>query len=364
MWAMNAHIINCSEEDFEEFVKNGYIGVGIVCTGTTSHQLSKVCKTSYSMYADMKSVRPGDLIFIHAKNKIYGIFEAVSEFKEEPKVPAQFLSENMYYASPFKPQTGWKYTGKELLPEVGKYRRVAIKHHEMKGVNVCFQEGFESTEVFELKRKNKVWSIPERWQYTDTARTVRPLMLSEAAELFNLLLRENSDIPTRRIVTPSYLPNYRDIKFILNPKISNNEKIIEGWVLSEIGRNLVLDKAIGPLTCFGNNIPIGYLKFADIIGYQDLGEGLRKYKVIEVKKDESLFPDNVNQLLNYVTWLSENITHDSKLILGVIIAKDFSPDCIAFVNDFNSVMIGQKIRLIKYSYMPPDYGSLCLEQVA
>ena len=101
------------------------------------------------------------------------------------------------------------------------------------------------------------------------------------------LLRENSDISTRRTITPSYLANYRDIKFILNPKITTNEKIIEGWVLSEIGRNQVLDKAIGSFTCFGNNVPIGYLKFADIIGYQDLGEGLRKYKVIEVKKDES-----------------------------------------------------------------------------
>ncbi len=356
--------LTAAKQDFEEFVKNGYIGVGIVCSGTSSQQLSKVCTTSYSMYADMKAVRPGDLIFIHAKNKIYGIFEAVSEFKEDPKVPSQFLSENMYYASSSKPQTGWKYVGKELLPQVGKYRRVAIKHHEKNGTNFCFQEGFDSTEVFELKRKNKVWSIPERWQYTDTARTVRPLMLNEATEFNNLLLRENSDNSKRRIVTPSYLANYRDIRLILDPKITSNEKIIEGWLLSEIGRNCVLDKAIGPFTSFGNNVPIGYLKFADIIGYQELGEGLRKYKVIEVKKDESLFPDNVNQLLNYVTWLSENITHDSKLILGVIVSKDFSPDCVAFVNNFNSVMIGQKIRLIKYSYVPPDFTSLNLEQVA
>jgi hypothetical protein len=361
---MNAHIINCSEEDLEEFLKNGYIGVGVVCGGTTPQQLAKVCSTSYSMYADMKGVHPGDLIFIHAKNKIYGIFEAVSEFKEDPKVPSEFLSENMYYTSPSKPQTGWKYMGKGLIPQIGKYRRVAIKHHEKNGANVCFQDGFESTEVFELKRKNKVWSIPERWQYTDTARTVRPLMLNEANELYYLLLRENSDNSKRRVITPSYLTNYRDIKFILDPQITTNEKIIEGWVLSEIGRNYVLDKAIGALTCFGNNVPIGYLKFADIIGYQELGEGLRKYKVIEVKKDESLFPDNVNQLLNYVTWLSENITHDSKLIQGVIISKGFTPDCVAFVNNFNSVMIGQKIRLIKYSYMPPDYSSLSLEQLA
>jgi hypothetical protein len=87
---MNAHIINCSEEDFEEFVKNGCIGVGVVYGGTTPQQLSKVCTTSYSMYADMKSVRPGDLIFIHAKNKIYGIFEAASDLKRIQKFPRSF----------------------------------------------------------------------------------------------------------------------------------------------------------------------------------------------------------------------------------------------------------------------------------
>jgi hypothetical protein len=137
---MNAHIINCTEADFDEFMKNGYIGVGIVLGGTTPQHLSRVCTTSYSMYADMKTVRPGDLIFIHAKNKIYGIFEAASEFKEDSKVPPQFLSENMFYASQSE-KAGWKYFGKELLPEVGKYRRVAIKHHEENSVNLCFQEG-------------------------------------------------------------------------------------------------------------------------------------------------------------------------------------------------------------------------------
>jgi len=311
----------------------------------------------------MKTVRPGDLIFLHTEQKIYGIFEATTEFLEDAGAPPEFLSLNMHHAEdPSRRGSGWRNLAP--VPQIGDYRRVAIKHFEKDGNNLCFEEGFEATEIFELKRKNKVWSIPERWKYTDAARTVRPLMLNEAWELYNLLKRENSDNSNRRIIQPTNLANYVPIRFILNPRIVTDEKIIEGWILSEIGRNRVLDKAIGHLTCFGNNVPIGYLKFADIIGYHDLSEGLMKYKVIEVKKDESIFPDNINQLLNYVDWVSENITHDRKLILGAIVAQDFDRDCTAFVNNFNSIMIGVRIRLIKFAYSPPNFASLTLQQVA
>lgn len=160
------------------------------------------------------------------------------------------------------------------------------------------------------------------------------------------------------------MTNYVPIQFILNPSIVTDEKIIEGWILSEIGRNRVLDNAIGALTCFGNNVPIGYLKFADIMGYHDLGDGLMKYKVIEIKKDESVFPDNINQLLNYVDWVSENITRDRKLILGALVAQDFSRECREFVNNFNSLMKGVRIRLIKFVYSQPNYATLTLQQVA
>lgn len=189
---MNAHIINCREDDLQNFVRNGYVGVSLVCKGTTPRQLSIACRTSYSMYSDMKTVRPGDLIFLHTEQKIYGIFEATTEFLEDPSAPPECLSPNMhYYGDPSGPGSGWENL--TAIPQIGDYRRVAIKHFSRDGRNLCFEEGFEAAEVFELKRKNKIWSIPERWKYTDAARTVRPLMLNEAFELCNLLKRENSD---------------------------------------------------------------------------------------------------------------------------------------------------------------------------
>jgi hypothetical protein len=357
---MNAHIINCQEHDFKSFIRTGYIGVGIVVKG----QLFNACRTSYSMYADMKTIRPGDMIFIHAGQKIYGVFKAATEFLEDPSAPPIYLSKNIhFYPDPKKPNSGWK--NKSSLPSVGKYRRIAITHFmDKNGRNLCFEEGFDANEVFELKQKKRIWSIPERWKYTDAARTIRPLMEYEALELLKLLERENSDTPKRRKIKPMNLSKYIPIQFILNPNIVKNEKIIEGWMLENIGRNRSLDNALGPLTCFGNNVPIGYLKFVDIFGYQQLSADARKYKVIEVKKDESIFPDDINQLLSYIDWVVENIAQgDHKLVEGLLIAKNFDSVAIDFVKNFDTITKGRKIKLIKFDYVPPTFSNLMVQRV-
>lgn len=305
------------------------------------------------MYADMKTIRVGDIIFVHAGQKIYGAFKAETEFCEDPTTPQRFLSRNIhYYPNPNYPDSGWKHNITKV-PNIGYYRRMAITHFtDKQGRNLCFEDGIDSNEVFELKLKKKIWSIPERWKYTDAARTVRPLMENEAFELIKLLDRDNADTFNRLSITPANLGSYQPIEFILDPNVVTNEKIVEGWALENIGRDQNLDNALGPFTSFGNNMPAGYLKFMDIFGYQELSMGIKKYKVVEVKVNDCIFPNDINQLLGYIDWVVENIAEgDYKVVEGAIIAKDFNRDCVAFVNNFNA--IGRKIRLIKFDYVPP-----------
>ena len=96
---MNAHIINIPDENYflNTCLANGFLGVNIAGSFDTPQGKSKTCKTSYSMYADMKTIRLGDIIFVHAGNKIYGAFKAESEFKEDNTVNLQFLSSNIHY---------------------------------------------------------------------------------------------------------------------------------------------------------------------------------------------------------------------------------------------------------------------------
>ncbi|MFQ5825678.1 MAG: hypothetical protein ACE5JB_16695, partial [bacterium] len=313
-------------------------------------------------YADMKTIRVGDLIFVHAGQRIFGTFKAETKFLENPNAPQMFLSENIHYEPDLnQSNSGWK--GITSLPTVGYYRRVAITHFtNERGQNLCFENGFDSNEVFELKLKKRIWSIPERWKYTDAARTVRPLMEDEAWELIKILERENADSLNRRNITPADLSSYIPIKFVLDPNIVIDEKIIEGWVLENIGRKTGLDAALGPFTCFGNNMPAGYLKFMDIFGYQELTTGIRKYKVIEVKKDYCVFPNDINQLIDYTDWVIENIAAgDYKTVEGIVIARNFDNDCIDFVRNFNTT--GRKIRLISFNYVPPDYIDINIERI-
>jgi hypothetical protein len=358
---MNAHIINCDETEFvNTFFPRGYLGVGIVIKRISPQRLSNACRTSYSMYADMKTIRQGDMVFVHAGQRIYGAFKAVTEFHEDPTTPQQFLSNNIHYQpDPNNPGSGWR-SNITTIPTIGYYRRMAIaSFKDQQRRNLCFVDGIDSTEVFELKFKKKIWSIPERWLYTDASRTVRPLMENEAFELLKIIERTNADNPNRRSITPAKLSRYIPIQFILNPDIVTDEKIIEGWILGNIGRHRNLDSSLGPLTSFGNNVPAGYLKFMDIFGYQELSTGIKKYKVVEVKKDDCIFPDHVNQLLGYVDWVVENIAGgDYRLVEGAIIARGFDNDCVNFVNNFNTVGMGRKIRLIKFDYAPPTYNHL------
>ena len=362
---MNAHIINCDEtEFFDSFRPSGYLGVKVGVGGTTPQALSKSCRTIYSMQADMKTIRVGDIIFVHAGQKIYGAFKAATEFHETPDTPPYFLSRNIhYYPKPNNPNSGWKNNDSIRPNATGYYRHIAITHFvDDQGNNLCFENGIQSTEVFEIKRRKKIWSIPERWKYTDAARTVRPLMANEAFELLKIIHRANADNPDRLIVEPADFENYLPIQFILDDRIVTNEKIIEGWVLENIGRNSDLDDAFGPFSSFGNNMPAGYLKFMDIFGYQQLSTGMKIYKVVEIKKDECSFPDDINQLIGYTNWVTQNIASgDYKSVEAAIIAKSFDEDCTNFVANFNTT--GNNIRLIRFDYIPPNYDTLNIRRV-
>jgi hypothetical protein len=315
------------------------------------------------MFADMKTVRVGDIVFVHAGQKIYGAFEAATEFYEDHKTPMNFLSKNIHYnPDPTKPKGGWRDNVKKAV-NLGYCLRLAITHHsDKRGRNMCFERGIDSNEVFELKSKGVIWSIPERWKYGDTSRTVRPLMRDEAFELLKILDRVNADNPDRLTVGPASLTNYVPIEFVLNPDIITNEKIIEGWLLENIGKHSGLDNALGPLTSFGNNMPAGYLKFMDIFGYQELATGIKKYKVIEIKKESCIFPDDINQLLGYTDWVVQNVAEGNyKLVEGILIAKNFNDDCKRFVENFNAT--ARKIRLISFSYAFPGYNALEIKRV-
>jgi len=322
------------------------------------------------MYADMKTVFPGDMIFVHAGEYIYGVFKATSTFKEDPNVDPRFLSINIHYEPrPNNPASGWQTLVNIPLQNIqippSNYRQLSISHYVENGKNLCFEKGFLANEVFNLKRKGKIWSIPERWKYPDSARTIRPLMLTEARELIRLLERENNSGNTFTI-QPKDLSGFQDIQLILDPQIVEDEKIIEAWLCENLGTSQ-LRNIFGNFTCYGNNVQIGYLQGIDIFGYVEGVSGIVKYKVIEIKKDPLTFANNSNvikQTLGYMDWVIEFLGNgDPNMVEGYIVAKSFDLDFRNFVQSHNNVNIGRHLSLVQFNYTPPQYNTLTLRKI-
>ncbi len=378
---MNAHIINCYEKHFQNTYRpNGYLGVGMVITRRidqqlTNHQLLHACHTAYDMYADMKTVFPGDMIFVHAGEFIYGVFKAESVFKEDPNnVNPIFLSPNVHCnPNPNNPNSGWINLVDQPLPEPAPrhdFRQLSISHFiDENGNNLCFNNGFLANEVFELKRRGKLWSIPERWKYSDKARTVRPIMPTEAKELIKLLERENNN-DNRLEITPKNIDNFCDIRLILDSNIVEDEKIIEAWICENL-KTSQLEQIFGNITSFGNNVQIGYLQGIDIFGYVEGSQGICKYKVIEIKKDALNFNKDIQnpkgyikRTFEYMDWVIRHLAHgDPKCVEGYIVAKSFDQSCIDFVKSYNKVSLGRYLSLVEFNYSSPVYDTLNLNKI-
>ncbi len=365
---MNAHIINIPKEDYflNTCVNQGFLDVGIVLPkSNTSQGKTRSCGTSYSMFADMKTIRSEDMIFVHAGAKIYGVFKAESEFVEDANISPHYLSNNIYYKNPAIPNSGWQNIT-NFPPSQNNFRKIAISPFiDNNGNNIAYKKGINSTDVFDLKYKGKIFSVSERWKYPDAARTIRPLMEFEANEILKLIEIENANNANRFnfvALNTSNSQNYQQINLILNNNIVENEKIIEGWICSQIGRNQSVDSIFNEFTSFGNNVPIGYLNFIDIAGYKILPSGTKIFRIIEVKKGDCVFPEDIIQLIKYINKVTEIFSEsNSKLVEGFLLAKGFDQKCIDFTNTFNKS--GRRISLVKFDYDPPNYQRLNLTRI-
>lgn len=367
---MNSHIINVSDESLflRTYLPNGYLGVGLVLNNYSARALSNACKASYSMYADMKTIRQSDVIFVHAGQRIYGAYSAESEFLEDPTVDPLFQSLNIHYrVNPNNPGSGWQNNIEAIQQaraNVNDYRQIAISHFAHDGINLCFPQGIDSREVFNIRQKRKIFTVPEKWEYPDSRRTIRPFLTFEAWELIKLLERENSDSPDRTTLTPKNLNGFLPINFILDPDTVEDEKIIEGYLCTNFGRNPDIDAIFGRFDSFGNNVPTpgGYTKMTDIFGYQTFLHDARKFKIVEVKKGPCDFPGHIQQLLEYMDLVVENVAGgELKNVEGILVAKEFTPDASSFVTNFNK--FGRTIKLVQFDYVPPAYTSLTFNKI-
>ncbi len=362
----NAYIINCDDEQtLQRWVTEGYVSAGIYAKLDNDGKPTRwSLLQSYSMYADMSAVRPGDLILIHCCGTISGVYEAASEFCEDPSAPPIFHSQNIHWDSkPSQPESGWNhfFSGNSYDSlEPGHYRQAAIRPYVQGGDNRCYPTGFEANLVFKLKKRGRIYSIPDRWLYPDSSRTIRPILRFEVEELLELLENANYGSTTRQQFSPKDLSSFLPLSFILNPNIVTNEKLLEGYLCSAF-RGDEFSMIFGKPSSIVNNFQIGYLQGVDIYGYTTRRDGRYQHLVIELKKDRVNNPDAIRQLREYMSWVVEFMANGNELsVHGFFVASGFSDSVIAFVDNLNRLRTFGRIELVRYNRCMPDYERLLL----
>lgn len=362
----NAYIINCDNDlTLQKWITEGYVSVGIYAKLDNRGKPTRwSLLQSYSMYADMSALRPGDLILIHCCGKIYGIFEAASEFCEDPSAPSIFHSQNVHWSSkPTQPNSGWNHffsSNSYDSMEPGHYRQAAIRPYLLEGLNCCYPLGFEANLVFKLKKRGRIYSIPDRWLYPDSSRTIRPILRFEVEELLELLENANYGSTTRQQFSSKDLSSFLPLSFILNPTIVTNEKLLEGYLCSAFRGN-AFPCIFGEPSCIVNNFQIGYLQGIDIYGYATRRDGGYRHLVMELKTGRVTNPDTVRQLREYMSWVVEFMANGDELsVHGFFVASGFSDSVIAFVDNLNRLRTFGRIELVRYNRCMPDYKRLLL----
>ncbi len=321
---MGAHLINW-QGPVRAVFERGFVGVGI-------HENDRM---RADMLADLKRVREGELVFIHAEERIWGIFRATAGFLCDP-------NEAVY------------------------------PHHLPLATVVRFPQGAETIDLWRLRDAGKLWTVPFRFKYDDAARTVRPLTDGEAEEIARVLMRRNPRGPEPALSPPEDTTGFEAIPIPLetNGGQLRFEKELEAWILDSRDQDQ-LKRVYGKPIFWGNKIPTSYFKTIDLLCLQEgnlpgvFEEKCRFGFIISELKAGRVDEDALKQMLGYIEWVSHRwVAGQKDFITGVLIGSEIHRDVLQYVQQRNRLeQYGNPLKLLRYRVVEGPPKTLSIEQV-
>ena len=355
---MRGHIITClSMDEYNKFIHSGYAGVMPILLNdndVTTRKLSSKIGTNWDVIADLKRVKIGDYIFLHTQKNIFGPFRATTHFLESPQTPNFLKSHNLkinYWLTHYRQLQDGEY---DYFWKIGIESIDGVTKHN----------GFSSMELFKLRSIGLIQSIPQRFQYHDKPKIVKPLLNHELQKILDLLDTVGGNSPLS--FSAMDLNNYVKIKLDLDSYngIVFREKILEAWIMENITSNgdnpneyRNICETIGNAKHFVNSIFTYYTNFMDVLFYDESENPEEEYchicnkyssknkiniRVIELKRN-FVSEDTLYQIQEYKDWAVRCLANgDESKVKSIIIGSDFSPV-------FHSQT---QIKCIKYDISP------------
>jgi hypothetical protein len=360
---LGAHIITCdTKEKFQEFVTKGYAGVRPIPPKTlTERGLKRKIETNWDIIADLKRVKPGDIIFLHVAKKIYGLFNAASYFMEEESIPDVYKGENLNLPFWIENKSFWmKGMGDreydEVRESVDYHWKVSIKSSD----DLFFDRGLDIMKIFKLKTIGEIQSIPERFLY-DGEKTVKPLLAHDTETIVELLKKENEGVRSTMNIEPYNMSKFQKIKLDLHSYQGelSCEKILEAYIMENItynGTNLKaheeIKKIVGDVDFFANTVFTYYTNFMDVFCQRKKEDGSIRNIIIELKKGSTPSPrtenviEKLQQYMNWVKYFMEKGKHVDNELFGIIIAKRVTKPYIKWKKQ----NADSNIKLVEYDF--------------
>lgn len=356
------HLITAQDIDtFQEMVDGGEVFCGPIVP-TNNNNRSPRWKSTVDMVADLCRVKEGDIIFVQViGDNIYGAFRATTGFMENPDIPACYRSSTLSYY----PDGGWYHSDGNNFPDGDYYWSCAVENHP----EFYFETGISHRDLFDLKFRGELWTIPERFKYNDKAKTVKPLDIAELPPILKLFQRDNRGMASNELIESCDLGGWN----LVSPSLSTwndvleNEKQLEGAIIKLLRDcNPDAERIFGELSFVANAIPSFYLDFMDIYGYQRTNGNIFRHVVIELKKDGfegqiGFSGCPVNQVLRYRDWIVKNRAKgDVRAVDSFVVAKSYDQAYIDSTELLNNAFGYKVVRLVEYEIQD---NTLTLEEV-
>lgn len=352
---MNSHLINCiSMNELERFVQCGYVGVGpfYPSPNMTNRQVSKRLQILWDVIADLKRVRPGDVLFLHSEGIIVGPFIFETTFLESAQLPPILQSHNL---SP-----------DQWLSSLSEFSQIQMEEY---GYVAAIVEPSDSVhnranlmEIFLRQSMGTFNAIPPRFMYGDTKKIVKPLLRHELLQLLDILNHSTS-------LEVSQSSNYstsglREIELDLHNYGGHLfcEKILEAWFMENMHPSSnnyeMVSSILGEFNAFSNSIYTYYTNFLDVFAYHESTTSNITYcnscnsmikniisdmKIVELKRDWiSDYNSILGQVQSYLRWAC-SVLNPNANATAFIVAAGFS-------QEFIREAANQQVFLLRYVF--------------
>ncbi len=347
------HIITCdSYEVMTNFINSGLVGIRPVLTKSQNlqRQIADTVRMNWDILADIARVKKGDYVLLHTGGIIAGIFEVIEDPLVDQNLSHLFDGPNINTGNW---ENNWNIVTSKIMSDNPVVWFIPIKPHD----ELYFKE-ISMDVIFDCIAKGKLTSLPQRLRYEDKNKTVKGLTSRDFEVILELFYNYSNNINPPKIssssnnmipITFDYLTNdgyEKNLEALMVYRIRSGTLSISGVQFSH--SNVL------------NTVPLGYLKMADLLTWDEINGKIINPWIWELKKEKigwNTLKEEIKKLSKRASYLNTFFKPSQEFfkISGVIVALDFTEEAISkFQELVTPIGVLEELLLVKYQGAGPN----------